>query len=142
MEVDYDVHGLWFGAQVVPYDDEVRTALAAVCGEERHAVHFQMSAFPGALTGGLGGGVLRDFALRIGRRGVGGRRLGLCVRRGIDGCSVRWRGFWRRGIGKAIVDKGCRLRGGLGAAGNTGAKCLNGSTIEAAIRGQPDGSLK
>ena len=145
VEVDYDVNGLRFGAQVVPYDDEVRPALAAVCGEERHAVHFEMSAFPGALTGGLGGGVLRDFALRIGR-------LRFCrwsgVRRGIGGCGVGWCGlgrcgFWRRAcIGKAVICKGCCLRSRLRAARGGGAKCLNGSTIEAAIRGQPDRLLK
>jgi hypothetical protein len=138
MQMDYDVNALRFSAKVVPYDDEVRAALAAVCGEERYAVHFQMSAFPGALTGGLAGGVLRDFALRIGGGGVGGRRLGFGCGSSvwcISGRGVRWRSFWRRGVGKPVVHKRCCLRGRLGAAGSTGAKRLNRPTIEAAIRG-------
>jgi hypothetical protein len=138
VEVDYDVNGLRFGAQVVPYDEEVRPALAAVCGEERHAVHFEMSAFPGALTGRLGGGVLRDFALRIGWLRFCRWRLGLRGRSGIGGCGVGWCGS----IGKAVVHEGRRLRSRLGAAGSTGAKRVNGSTIEAAIREQAGRFLK
>ena len=127
--MDYDVHGLWFGAQVVPYDDEVRPALAAVCGEERYAVHFQMSAFPGALTGGLAGGVLRDFALRIGGGGVGGlgsararRPVHQRVRRSI-GCSVRRRGFWRRG------DRKGRRRQRVLLAGRAGRRRRHGREV-------------
>ena len=160
--MDDDVDGLWFGAQVVPNDDEVGPSLSAVCGEQRYAVDFQMSAFPDALTGGLAGGVLRDFALGIGGSGVCGRRLGFGRRSsvgrgiggrgigrcGVGGCGLGWCSLWRRGlrrcgcIGKAVVSKGCCLRSGLRAARGGGAKCLNGSTIEATVRGQPDRLLK
>ena len=150
VEMDYDVDGLRFGAQVVPYDDEVRPALSAVCGEERYAVHFQMSAFPGALAGGLAGGVLRDFALRIGGSGsaAGGSAFGREQRRrgaASAGAAreVRLQEALGRCIGKAVVSKGCCLRSGLRRRREArGAKCLNGSTIEATVRGQPDRLLK
>jgi len=94
VEMDDNVDGLWFGAEVVPNDDEVRPSLSAVCGEQRYAVDFQMSAFPDALTGGLAGGLLEDLALRIGGSGVCGRRLWFgrwsSVGRGIGGCGVGW----------------------------------------------------
>ena len=141
VEMDDDVNRLRFGAQVVPNDDEVGPSLSAVCGEQRYAVDFQMSAFPDALTGGLAGGLLGDLALRIGGSGICGRRLWFGRRSsvvgiggcGVGGCGVRWcglgwcslwrRGFWRCGsIGKAVVSKGCCLRSGLRTARGGGAK--------------------
>jgi hypothetical protein len=140
MKMDYDVSGLWLGAEVIPYDDEVRPPLAAVCGEQRYAVHFQVSAFPGALTGGLGSGVLGDLTLGIGGLRFGGwRGVGCRVR----GCGIGSRGFRGcSGIGESVVREGSGLRSGRGAAGSMGAKCLNGSTIEAAVCGQADRALK
>ena len=121
VEMDHDVNGLWFGAQVVPDDDEVGPSLSAVCGEERDAIHFQMRAFPGALAGGLAGGVSRDFALRYPRERFG---VGWWLRRSGSGMRriVRGRGRRRAPAGAASARPssagGCRLPSG-GAAETT-----------------------